>query len=183
MMNSSVEKTDSNFIIIVLLVLINIYYIYNYYSYKYSDNLDVSIESVEDLNYYLMQNIDINILPHSENKPYLLTIIFQNSCNSCIKDEIQNINKYYSQLEGQISVLFVGDDRDFLKEMGAEFEYAVSSTTEKYLGFNLFPVNPISVFFDSNFIYEIRIVDIEKPFSERFTALFYKKVHNFILGI
>ena len=109
---------------------------------------------------------------------YVLTIIQENGCVSCIGQEIELIDSISTELNDRLIVIYAGRNEGLLKNSGLQKEYLFYNSLDEV--FNeplvLSSLNPISLVLDKNFIYNVREVDLAKPKSEYLTESYYSYI-------
>ncbi len=135
-----------------------------------------------EFDYLTIDRINLGMIDISVNEPHLLTVIYEASCEKSIINEIENINNRLDSLQNDYTVLYVGERDQYLKELGAKFVYypVTLEKTKNVFGKVLEPRNPISFIFDENFVLNTRVVNVEKPFSEKLTDSYYSMVVEMI---
>ena len=133
----------------------------SYKSFNFEKNLQ--------FNYDALNNITLEGVQ-------FITFINQNGCSSCITSEIKILNQKYFELQDRLHVIYVGSNPDFLKDKGANFNYNSITSLSDILITDPHIYNPFTIILDNNFIYDLRIVDPAKPFSEQFSKSYYQKL-------
>jgi|SRR5690606_14045898 len=178
-------------VIISALLILDIYLLYNNYKkQQIITELQKQIINLENSKYDNIEKGFINFKPielvnynDKETKFILISLLSEEACKMCLKNEIKLLNNLNSNYSNYLKVYYEGNS-DYLKELNAEFNFQlIENLKEK---FSLpFPIeNPISFLIDkNNYTYSIHKAiigneEVSKKYFKSVAFLFdaiYKK--------
>ena len=147
----------------------------------YTSLLSPLKESIVDKSPENFLNTELyNQISNGDKRFYVISIIQERGCSSCIRNEISAINNLPKNVWEQLIVVHIGSNREILRNSGLSVNYlsfeSIDNLFDEPVDYN--SLNPISLILDKNFIYDVRKVDVTKHKSELITESFYDYIED-----
>jgi len=164
-------------LMILVLVVFNIFFLYK------SRELSHQINSIEERTHVVLNDFsDLKVKKDFTREMgkglKIITFIWEISCSSCVQHEIELLNQYHEKFGENLQVILVKNS-DNAKLFDAKFPYKTVENVTEVINQNIVPQNPVSVVFDDHFVYGVRKVKLERPYSKLLSQHFYKNQLRF----
>jgi hypothetical protein len=169
------------YVIIIFLIALNILLIVKNVERQNKINSLVSeIKSIEKNSSHLdvlIKKIKINLL---NNEISLITIIDEKGCIDCILNAIKGLNKLKKDFKEKIEVFYLGDRKQYLNILGADFDYRNIKSIEEIMDVKYDSKQPINFLIDKN--NNVHQIFISEPSFPDRTIAFYNNV-NYLFNL
>lgn len=101
--------------------------------YQYFDSENKKYQKFVNFSTYKFNEIKfVYDLKIARNKLHLIAILDDMSCPSCVEMEVEYLNKLNLSFPNCLTVYFVGENNNYLKSIGAKFQYYIVKSNNKF---------------------------------------------------
>lgn|GEM_PF-5044349 len=182
-------------ILIVLAVLNIVLLVQNYFLKKnensFSDKYEVLKSEIYEfggkgklLNPLSYLYSDIELLPASaevnNNDVFMLVVFDDHGCPACIEHHVNLLNKMPNELHPYVSVLYNGEQKDYLDSFRPSFKYVIKKPEEQLFSKSMNFPRPMAFLIAGKKIYMLHRTEAASNLK---TELFYQRATNLLSKI